>query len=68
MAEIKRVWIEEGCISCSLCEDICAEVFRVPAGQDCEVREEAPGHFVTKDEEIREAALDCPVEVIRYSE
>ena len=65
---IKRVWIEEGCISCSLCQDICPEVFEVPEGEDCVVRPEAPKQFGPKDEEIRDAACDCPVEVIQFEE
>ena len=32
------------------------------------VRDDAPKHFAAKDEEIREAAQDCPVEVIKFSE
>jgi ferredoxin len=65
---IQRVWIEEGCISCSLCSDICPEVFDVPPGEDCRVKPDAPAHFRSKDEQIREAAADCPVEVIQFSE
>jgi len=26
---ISKVWIEDGCTSCGLCEDICPEVFKV---------------------------------------
>jgi ferredoxin len=29
---IRRVWIDEGCISCNLCKDLVPEVFEVPAG------------------------------------
>ena len=65
---IKRVWIEEGCISCSLCQDIVPEVFLVQDGNDCEVRSEAPQHFAPKDEDIRQAADDCPVEVIKLED
>ncbi len=68
MADIKRVWIEEGCISCSLCQDICPEVFEVPDGEDCVIKGDAPKHFKAKDEEIRDAACDCPVEVIQYED
>ena len=68
MTRIRKVWIEEGCISCSLCQDICAEVFLVEPGMDCVVKPDAPAQFTAKDEEIREAALDCPVEVIKFSE
>ena len=65
---IKKVWIEEGCISCSLCQDICPEVFDVPDGEDCTVKPDAPGHFAGKQAEIQEAACDCPVEVIQVEE
>lgn len=65
---IQRVWIEEGCISCSLCQDICPEVFDVPSGEDCVIKPDAPPHFDKKDEQIREAAMDCPVEVIQFAE
>ncbi len=65
---IKRVWIEEGCISCSLCQDICTQVFRVEEGQDCVIRPDAPSQFEDLDEEIRDAVRDCPVEVIKVSE
>ena len=68
MPRIKKVWIEEGCISCSLCQDICSDVFKVDPGMDCVVKEDAPRHFSSKGEEIREAAQDCPVEVIKYAE
>ena len=26
---VKKVWIEEGCTACGLCEDICPEVFKL---------------------------------------
>jgi ferredoxin len=68
MAKIHKVSIEEGCISCSLCQDICPEVFRVDDGLDCVVRPDAPEHFVEKAEEIHDAARDCPVEVIKVTE
>ncbi len=68
MARIRKVWIEAGCISCSLCQDLCPEVFDVQDGEDCVVRPDGPRHFESKDEEIREAAQDCPVEVIQFAE
>lgn len=65
---IKRVWIEEGCISCNLCEDLVPEVFEVPLGEFCNVKADA-GRFLTGDaafdEKVQEAADACPVEVIR---
>ena len=65
---IRKVWIEEGCISCNLCEDLVREVFEVPPGDTCRPRK---GHekLLTGDEEmderIQEAADSCPVEVIQ---
>jgi ferredoxin len=62
---IRKVWIETGCISCQLCQDIAPEVFLVENGQDCVVRPEAARHFAAKAEDIEQAARDCPVEVIK---
>ena len=68
MGSIRKVSIEEGCISCSLCQDYCGEVFLVEDGEDCVVRDDASKHFGRKAEEIRDAAQDCPVEVIKVEE
>jgi ferredoxin len=61
---IKKVWIEDGCTSCGLCEETCPEVF--------EMQDEAvvkPGADLESNEDcIREAAEDCPAEVIKYVE
>ncbi len=65
---IKRVWIEEGCISCSLCMDICPSVFHVPDSEDCVIKPDAVDRFDDKHEEIVLAAEDCPVEVIQLEE
>jgi len=59
---IKKVWIEEGCIACGLCEDICPKVFVVE--DEAVVIEGAD--FVANDECIKESAIECPVEVIKY--
>lgn len=67
-APIKKVWIEEGCISCSLCSDYAPEVFQVTGGEPCVIRPEAGAHFANRDEEIRDAVRDCPVEVIKLEE
>lgn len=63
---IRKIWIEEGCISCSLCMDICPEVFEVEDGEDCVIKPEAVAHFDSRLDEIVLAAEDCPVEVIQY--
>jgi len=65
MTTISRVWIDDGCIACSLCQDYCPEVFLVVDGEDCIVKDDAGAYFGEKKEDIHEAATDCPVEVIR---
>lgn len=67
-SKIEKVWIEEGCISCSLCMDIAPDVFDVPDGEDCVIRAKAKAFFASKAADIRLAAEDCPVEVILLSE
>ncbi len=67
---IERVWIEEGCISCNLCEDLCPEVFEVPAGGECRPTKDHREHLTgdpATDAKIREAADSCPVEVIKLT-
>ncbi len=62
---IKKVWIEEDCTACELCVDTCPDVFemgdetaQVISGADLEANEDC----------IREAAENCPVEVIKFEE
>jgi len=64
-APIKKVWIEAGCISCKLCQDIVPQVFLVDDDKDCVVKPDAAQHFVGKAEDIEQAKRDCPVEVIQ---
>ena len=64
---IKKVWIEDGCTSCGICESICPDVFELPdVGDVARVIEGAD--FGTYELGIKEAAEDCPAEVIKYSE
>jgi ferredoxin len=65
---ITRVWIEEGCISCKLCQDMAPDVFLVDDDQVCVVRADAGAYFASQADDIREAARDCPVEVIKLDE
>ena len=65
---IRKVSIEEGCISCSLCMDIAPDVFDVPEGEDCVIKPGAADHFQSREEDILLAAADCPVEVIAVAE
>lgn len=59
---ITKVWIEEGCTACGLCEEICPEVFRL----DDEATVIAGVDYSNYEEQIKEAADSCPVEVIKY--
>lgn len=62
---IKKIWIEDGCISCQLCQDIAPAVFQVDDGADCVVKPDAARQFGPLREDIEQAARDCPVEVIK---
>ncbi len=59
---IKKVWIEEGCTACGLCEEICPEVFLVE--DEATVIEGV--NYSDFEEQIKEAADSCPVEVIKH--
>ncbi len=57
---ISAVIIEDGCISCELCEQICPEVFEIQ-----EIAVVKPNvEFNQFEEKIKEAANSCPVSVI----
>lgn len=59
---IKKVWIEEGCTSCGICEDICPEVFKM----DDKAFVIADAKLSGNEAEIEDAADSCPVEIIMY--
>lgn len=68
---IKKVRIVEGCIACNLCEDLCPEVFEVPAGDTSRVVKGYQKHLTgdaEMEEKIRESVESCPVEVIEVDE
>ncbi len=60
---ISKVWIEEGCIVCNACEDICPEVFEVT--EDTTVIKDGV-NVADFEDAIIEAAESCPVEVIKF--
>ena len=81
MAVVAKVWIDEDCITCDACQDICPEVFEVTDDSSfilAAVRTDgvfdrnvggAPlvGNLGTElGDIIIEAAEACPVEVIKY--
>ena len=61
---IVKVWVEEGCTSCGLCEDTAPDVFVID--DVSEVIEGIDPSLYESD--IREAAEECPVEVIKFEE
>ena len=62
---ISKVWIEEGCTLCGLCEDECPEIFEL--GDDSAVVKE-DAELAGNEECIVNAVESCPVEVIHYEE
>lgn len=60
---ITKVWIEEGCIACGSCEQICPEVFRVTD----QSRVQEGVNFADYEAQIIEAAECCPAEVIKHT-
>ncbi|HEX2934939.1 MAG TPA: ferredoxin [Bacteroidales bacterium] len=64
---ITSVWLDETdnvCISCGACEAVCPEVFEIP--DKMEVKNDAD--FNAYEDQIIEAANDCPTQVIRYDQ
>ena len=60
---ITKVWIEEGCIACGVCEATAPDVFEI--GEETALLKEGV-NFSEYEDEIKEAAQNCPVEVIKY--
>lgn len=61
---ISKVWIEEGCTACGLCQDTCPEVFVV----EDQARVIDGINYSDFEAQIKESAESCPVEVIKYEE
>ena len=59
---IKRVWIEEGCISCGVGEEVCPEVFKL-----VDTNTVIEGVDLSRfEDKIKLAAEECPVDAIKY--
>jgi ferredoxin len=59
---MKKVWVDDTCVACGTCVEICPEVFELEGelatiGQDADL---------SLDTKIIEAAEECPVEAIHY--
>lgn len=59
---MKQVFIEDSCIGCGSCVEICPEVFELNG----EVAVVKKGANLSLDKKIIEAAEACPVEAIVY--
>ena len=64
---IKRVQIDEGCITCGMSEINCPEVFEIHKEFNvATVKKDVD--FTVFESKIKQAAKGCPVEVIKYEE
>ena len=60
-----EVRIDDECSACGVCEDICPEVFEL-GDEKAEVKvNPIPAEY---EEQVREAAEECPTESIRITE
>lgn len=62
---IQKVWIEEGCTLCGVCASTCPDVFEM-GDESAQVINGAD--LDSHGDCIREAAEECPVEVIKFKE
>ena len=62
---ITKVWIEEGCTLCGLCEEECPAVFEL---DDDTALIKGDAVLAGNEEDIINAAESCPVEIILYEE
>ena len=56
-----KVTIEEGCIACGLCVEICPTVFKMGDEVAEVITVEMPADC---EDDAKQAAEDCPIEVI----
>jgi ferredoxin len=63
---ISKVWIEEDCTACGLCEEISPEVFELGDREVAIVKTDVD--LNAYEDEIKEAAESCPVEAIQFEE
>ncbi len=61
---IKKVWIAEGCAASGICSSLCPEVFVLK--DVAHVNEDV--NYSEYEKPIREAAENCPMEVVKFSE
>ena len=62
---VSKVWIDDECTLCGVCEDLCPEVFLM-GDETTEVV--AGADLAASTDCIIDAANNCPVEIIKYEE
>lgn len=62
---VKKVWIEEGCIGDGICNEACPGVFELNDDGEAFVKDDAD---LSDVDGIKDAAEQCPVEIIKYDE
>lgn len=62
---ISKVWIEEGCTICGICEEECPEVFEL--GDESAVVKDYV-NLAEYEDCIISAVESCPVQIIQYEE
>ena len=61
---VTKVWIEEDCTSCGICEGICPQVFLI---KDISTVIEGV-NYAEYSKQIKDSSESCPVDVIRYTD
>jgi ferredoxin len=61
---MKQVWVDDTCVGCGSCVEICPEVFELE-GELAIIKK---GADLSLDKKIIEAAEACPVEAIRFEQ
>ena len=64
---ITRVWVEDGCIACGMSEINCPEVFKIDEELNVAMVKEG-SDYAAFESKIKQAAMGCPVDVIKYEE
>jgi ferredoxin len=62
---VTKVWIEDGCTVCGVCSDLCPDVF-VMGDETSSVI--AGANLAANTDCIKDAATNCPVEIIKFEE
>ncbi|MHB8110962.1 MAG: ferredoxin [Syntrophorhabdaceae bacterium] len=61
---MKKVWVDDSCVACEACVEICPEVFELEG----ELATIIQGADLSLNAKIIEAAESCPVEAIHYEQ